>query len=319
MVRIEGLCKKYDDKVVLSDIFLNIKEGEVHGLIGKSGSGKSTLLRNINGIEEFEKGNIFIKGNCLSELDENEMRFLRKDIGMIFQNFALLERKNVYENIALPLKCWKYSKSEIDNRVKELLCLVDIEDKINDMPSNLSGGQRQRVAIARALALEPKILLSDEATSGLDPITTNNILNLLLDINRKLGITIVIVTHEMEVIKQICDKVSILENGRITVTGKVEDLFSSFNTNLMNLTEDIKFNIGENNIILKVLIYSKNKIESNFLLQIKDIVDFELEKASIEKLKNSRLEEYYINISKKDINLVERYLNNLDYLEYKFI
>lgn len=319
MVRIENLYKSYTGNEVLSNISLNVKEGEIHGLIGKSGSGKSTLLRCINGIEDFEKGNIFIKDKCLLELNEYETRVLRKDIGMIFQNFALLERKNVYENIALPLKCWNYSKEEIDSSVKKLLKLVDIEDKIYNMPSSLSGGQRQRVAIARALALKPKILLSDEATSGLDPITTNNILNLLLEINKSLGITIVVVTHEMDVIKRVCERISILGNGEISVTGKVEDLFSTFNTHLMNLTEDMKFNIDENHIILKILIYSKGNDESDFLLDFKTVTKFQLEKANIEKLKSNKLEEYYISINKKDINKTENYLKNLDYLEYKFI
>ena len=321
MIKIEGLSKKYDDREVLSDIYLEVPPGEIHGLIGMSGAGKSTVLRSINGIEEFDGGDIKISGKSIKNLDSKETLEIRKEIGMIFQNFALLERKNVFENVALPLKCWNYSKDDIDEKVKYLLELVGIEDKIYDMPRNLSGGQRQRVAIARALALEPKILLSDEATSGLDPVTTNNILNLLLDINKNLGITIVLVTHEMEVIKRICDNMSILEDGEVVATGRVEDLFSRFNEHLIKLVGNIDFNISVDETVFKAIIYSdhNSKRTKNFLSELEDNIEFNVEKVNIEELKNGKLEEYYISIKNKDLERTKKYLESLDYVEYRFI
>ncbi len=173
------------------------------------------MLRCLNGLESYEEGSIKINGEEIDKLSKKQLRIFRKDLGMIFQSFNLLRRKNVFQNIALPLEIWGMSKNEINNRVKELLKLVDLEDKAYVKPHNLSGGQKQRVAIARALALEPKIILCDEATSALDPKTTKDILSLLKDINEKLGITIVIVTHQMEVIKEICERVAIMDKGEI--------------------------------------------------------------------------------------------------------
>lgn len=319
IIEINNVVKSFKNEDVLKGVNLNIKRGEIHGIIGKSGSGKSTLLRAINGLDMVDSGNILINGIDIQTLSDSEIRLQRRDIGMIFQNFALLNQKTVYENIALPLKCWDYKKNEIDKKVMELLSMVDLENKIKSVPTQLSGGQRQRVAIARALVLEPKILLSDESTSGLDPLTTNNILNLLLRINESLNITMIIVTHEMDVIKRICDRVSVLSEGKVLASGPVEDLFSEFNPYLMNYLEDIKFNIEEDRKIIKILIFNEMDDDSNFILHLKSKVDYKLEKGNIEKLKNGKLEEYYINI---DINDLEKCKNELDKssnLNYKIV
>lgn len=225
MIKINGVSKSYGKLEVLKDISLNIEKGEVYGLIGKSGAGKSTLLRCINGLEDFSKGSIEVKGVEIDKLKGTELRAFRKNIGMIFQDFAIVERKSAYENVAFPLRCWGYKKTEIDKRVRELLLLTGIEDKINVKSYNLSGGQKQRVAIARALALSPDILLCDEATSALDPKTTKDILKLLEKINEELRITLIVVTHQMSVVKNICTKVALLENGNIVEEGSVTDVF----------------------------------------------------------------------------------------------
>ena len=273
----------------------------------------------MNGLDVIDSGKILINGLDIQDLSDTEIRSQRKDIGMIFQNFALLNQKTVYENIALPLKCWGYKKEEIDKKVVELLSMVDLKDKMNSVPTQLSGGQRQRVAIARALVLEPKILLSDESTSGLDPITTNNILNLLLRINENLNITMIIVTHEMDVIKRICDKVSVLSDGKLLANGKVEDLFSEFNPYLMNDLEDIKFNIDNDRKIIKILIFNSVDDNSNFISNLKGKIEYKLEKGNIEKLKNGRLEEYYININVDDLKKCKSELDKLSNLNYKIV
>ena len=235
MIEINHLCKSFGTLEVLKDISLTVKTGEIYGLVGRSGAGKSTLLRCINGLEDYDSGSLKIDGTEIRDLSKQEIRELRKGIGMIFQQFSLIERRSVYKNVALPMKCWKYDKDRIDKRVHELLELVDIADKINDRPSVLSGGQKQRVAIARALALDSNLLLCDEATSALDPKTTQSVLRLLRDINQKLGLTIIVVTHQMEVVREVCDTISILENGKIAASGTVKDIFLQKPPSLMTL------------------------------------------------------------------------------------
>ena len=243
MITITDVNKYYGKTKVLSDVNINIEKGEIFGIIGHSGAGKSTLLRCINRLEEYQEGSILVEGKEVRDLNNKDLRLLRKDLGMIFQHFSLLERKTVFENVALPLECFHYSKEETEKRVLELLKLVGIEDKKDRKPRNLSGGQKQRVAIARALALNPKVLLCDEATSALDPNTTKSILSLLQDINEKLNITIIIVTHQMEVIKQICSRVAIMEGGKVLEIGDTEELFLQNSKNLQKL-------IGEDDIVL---------------------------------------------------------------------
>ena len=223
MIEITNLEKNFGDLEVLKKINLKIMDGEIYGLVGVSGAGKSTLLRCINGLESYSNGSLKVNGTEVKDLDKKQKKIFQKNIGMIFQHFPMLTRKTVYDNIAFPMKCWKYGKKEIDQRVKELAEIVGITDKLGEKPANLSGGQKQRVAIARALSMNPKILLSDEATSALDPKTTQSILALLKEINEKLGITIIIVTHQMEVVRQVCQKVSLLEGGKIVTSGDVEE------------------------------------------------------------------------------------------------
>ena len=223
MIEITNLEKNFGDLEVLKKINLKIMDGEIYGLVGVSGAGKSTLLRCINGLESYSNGSLKVNGTEVKDLDKKQKKIFQKNIGMIFQHFPMLTRKTVYDNIAFPMKCWKYGKKEIDQRVKELAEIVGSTDKLGEKPANLSGGQKQRVAIARALSMNPKILLSDEATSALDPKTTQSILALLKEINEKLGITIIIVTHQMEVVRQVCQKVSLLEGGKIVTSGDVEE------------------------------------------------------------------------------------------------
>ena len=210
MIEITNVEKHFGDVQVLKDINIHINQGEIYGLIGHSGAGKSTLLRCINGLETYTGGSVKVKDREVKELNPRELREFRKDLGMIFQNFNLMSRKNVFDNIALPLEVWGADKTEIKEKVEKLLTLVGLSEKRNAKPSALSGGQKQRVAIARALALDPAILLCDEATSALDPKTTKDILSLLLKINEQMGITIVIVTHQMEVIKEVCQRVALI-------------------------------------------------------------------------------------------------------------
>ena len=195
---------------MIDDVSLEVKQGEIFAIVGRSGAGKSTLLRCINGLEDYQEGSLKVEGREVRELSAAQIRELRKNIGMIFQHFALMSRRSVAQNVATPLAFWGHSEDHTKRRVAELLELVGLADKANAYPSELSGGQKQRVAIARALALSPKILLSDEATSALDPNTTAQILSLLRRINRELGITIVLVTHEMEVVKGIAQRAILL-------------------------------------------------------------------------------------------------------------
>lgn len=211
----------------LKEVTLSIGQGDIFGIIGYSGAGKSTLIRCINGLEKPSSGEVIVLGKDINTLKEKELRVLRKDIGMIFQHFNLMGSRTIYDNIAYPLKSKEMSKKDREEKIKELLQLVGLEDKVKAYPSELSGGQKQRVAIARALATDPKILLCDEATSALDPMTTHSILQLLKKINEELGITIVLITHQMEVIKEICTKVAVMENGCVVETGSLVEIFTN--------------------------------------------------------------------------------------------
>ena len=225
MIEVRGLGKKFGELKVLNDVSLKVEPGDVFGIVGHSGAGKSTLLRCLNGLEAYSEGSVRVMGQEVCELDPKGLKELRKEMGMIFQNFNLMNRKNVYENIMFPLEVWGVPKKEAEERVRELLELVGLTEKKNEKIRNLSGGQKQRIGIARALALKPKILLCDEATSALDPKTTISILELLMDINVKLGVTIIVVTHQMEVVKMVCNKVVILDGGRVVASGDADNLF----------------------------------------------------------------------------------------------
>lgn len=234
MIEIRNVSKtfKVNNKNVeaVKNANLTINKGEIFGFIGYSGAGKSTIVRCINLLERPTEGSIYYDGKDITKLSKKDLRLVRKEIGMIFQHFNLLKSLNVRENIAFNLKNSNLSKEEINSRVDELLQLVGIPDKANSYPAQLSGGQKQRVAIARALANNPKVLLCDEATSALDPQTTTQILKLLKELNQKLGLTIVIITHEMHVIKNICDRVAVMENGKIVEIGEVFDIFANANS-----------------------------------------------------------------------------------------
>jgi len=228
MIEIRDLSKTYqlEDQTVtaLNGVSMTVEAGEIFGVVGLSGAGKSTLIRCVNLLEEPTSGAVAVDGREMTSLTPAELRQARQQIGMIFQHFNLLSSRTVAENIAFPLEVVNYPKEKRENRVQELLSLVGLTDKAIAYPSQLSGGQKQRVGIARALASEPRVLLSDEATSALDPQTTTSILELLRNLNQRLGLTILLITHEMNVVRQICDRVAVLENGLILEQGRLEDL-----------------------------------------------------------------------------------------------
>lgn len=254
MISLKNISKTYTSENIkveaLKNISIEIEEGEICGVIGFSGAGKSTLVRCINLLEEPTSGKVFVDNQELTSLKSKELREARKNIGMIFQHFNLMKSKTVFKNIAYPLKDSGLSKEQIKTRVHELLELVGLSDKASSYPNHLSGGQKQRVAIARALANNPKVLLCDEATSALDPQTTQSILKLLKDINRKLGLTIVIITHEMNVVKEICDKVVVMENGYIV---EQNDLIHIFTRPETKVTKDFISTVFQENKIYELL------------------------------------------------------------------
>jgi len=236
MIKLNNITKIFtlpDKKLTaLDNVSLHVPKGQICGVIGASGAGKSTLIRCVNLLERPTHGAVLIDDLDLTQLSEAELVKTRRQIGMIFQHFNLLTSRTVFENVALPLELENKSKAEIQEKTTALLALVGLSDKHNVYPANLSGGQKQRVAIARALASDPKVLLCDEATSALDPATTQSILKLLKEINRTLGITILLITHEMEVVKRICDQVAVIDKGRLIEQGTVSEIFSNPKTEL---------------------------------------------------------------------------------------
>lgn len=231
MIKLSNITKVFQQGtrsiVALSDVNLHVPAGQIYGVIGASGAGKSTLIRCVNLLERPTKGQVIVDGQDLMAFSEKALTRARRQIGMIFQHFNLLSSRTVFGNVALPLELDNLSSGEIQKRVSELLKLVGLEDKHDAYPANLSGGQKQRVAIARALASNPKVLLCDEATSALDPDTTAAILALLAEINQQLGLTIVLITHQLEVVKNLCDHAALLENGLLIEGGKIADLLAT--------------------------------------------------------------------------------------------
>ena len=288
-------------------------------MVGVSGAGKSTLLRCINGLESYSSGSLKVNGIEVKDLDKKQKKTFQKNIGMIFQHFPMLTRKTVYDNIAFPMKCWKYDKKEIDGRVKELAEIVGITDKLQEKPGNLSGGQKQRVAIARALSMNPGILLSDEATSALDPMTTQSILGLLKEINEKLGITIIIVTHQMEVVRQVCQKVSLLENGEIVASGDVEELF-------LRQPDALQSFLGRNNTYtvpegtnIQILLQEKDssrKILSKMARQLQ--IDYMVCGGKVEKYRDKNLGELVIHVSDEESERVKKFLSKEDVIWHEY-
>ena len=230
MIKLENISKIFQQGqqsiTALSGVNLTVSAGQIFGVIGASGAGKSTLIRCVNLLERPTSGRVIVDNQELTSLSEEEVTLARRQMGMIFQHFNLLSSRTVFDNVALPLELEGASRDKIKTRVRELLELVGLSDKNDVYPSNLSGGQKQRVAIARALANNPKVLLCDEATSALDPATTRAILELLKDINRKLGITILLITHEMDVVKRICDRVAVISGGQLIEQDTVSEMFS---------------------------------------------------------------------------------------------
>lgn len=314
MIEIKNLSKSYDDSFqVLKDISITIQDGEIYGIIGHSGAGKSTLLRCINGLESYSSGSLVVNGQEVSAFSRKELLSFRKNLGMIFQGFNLLERKTVYENVALPLEVWKEDKKAIKKRVAELLDLVGLGDKANVKPKSLSGGQKQRVAIARALALNPKILLCDEATSALDPKTTKDILALLSDINKKLGITIVIVTHQMEVIKEVCEKVALIDGGKIVVEGPSKDLFLKPGVSLKKFLgeEDESDVLPSDGINVKIFFHGAVSENALITSMARDLgIDFSIVWGKLEKFRDDVLGSLVININENDKDKIYEYLRN---------
>lgn len=312
LIEIRNVNKYFGDTQVLKDINITIKDGEIFGIIGHSGAGKSTLLRCINRLEDFSSGQVLIDGTDVGKLNENDLRDLRKNLGMIFQHFSLLERRTVFENVALPMECFGYSKDQIKTRVEELLDLVGILDKKDDKPRNLSGGQKQRVAIARALTMNPKVLLCDEATSALDPKTTKSILELLRQISGKLGITIIMVTHQMEVIKQICTRTAIMDAGRVVEMGDTEEVFLKSNKAIRKLR-------GEENIVLpqgnnlKLLFTNDKSNEAIITSMARELnIDVSIIYGRLEKFRHDILGSLIINIPDGYVDSVKDYLNRHD-------
>lgn len=232
MIQIEHLNKTYvsrqgETHIALTDINLTIEDGSVFGIIGQSGAGKSTLVRCLNLLERPTSGSIIINGRDITSLSEKELREFRSSVSMVFQNFSLLQQRTVLRNVMFPLELRHADKKEVEKRARELLELVGLADKCDKYPSQLSGGQQQRVAIARALVNNPSIMLCDEATSALDSMTTHSILKLLKDINEKMGVTIVLITHSLAVAELICDNVVVIDEGKIVEEGKTEDIFAN--------------------------------------------------------------------------------------------
>ncbi len=251
MIKLKNISKIFDISgkklTALDNVNLEVPKGHICGVIGASGAGKSTLIRCVNLLERPSSGSVIIDGKDLTQLSDKELVHERRNIGMIFQHFNLLNSRTVFENVALPLELEQTEKNAINQKVNELLALVGLTDKKDVYPANLSGGQKQRVAIARALASDPKVLLCDEATSALDPATTQSILKLLKEINRTLGITILLITHEMDVVKRICDLVAVIDKGQLVEQGSVSDIFSNPKTELAQefISSTFHFNLPE--------------------------------------------------------------------------
>ena len=312
MIEISHLGKVWPDGTeVLKDINLTIRDGEIYALVGRSGAGKSTLLRCINGLTDYQTGSLKVNGQEIKDLSSMEIRRLRRRIGMIFQQFSLLERETVYRNIALPMKCWGYDDKDIDKRVRELLELVGLSEKANARPRNLSGGHKQRVAVARALTMDPGILLCDEATSALDPKTTRSILDLLMEINKNIGITIVIVTHQMEVVRKTCEEACILENGEISDKGPVKDIFISQPHSLLRLLGEERLKLPEEGHNIQIAHLLNHAEEGKLLGQMYIELGraFPVVSGKIRDFRNDMLGIFVINVDDEYFSQVTNYLS----------
>ena len=311
MIEIKHLHKSFGSLSVLEDISLHIDDGEIYGIIGQSGAGKSTLLRCINGLESYQSGSVLIDGQEIRDLSTAGLRKMQKQMGMIFQNFNLLSRATVYDNVALPLRfCGINPKTkESRERILQLIEMVGLSDKVNVKPRELSGGQKQRVAIARALVLQPKILLCDEATSALDPKITQGILSLLLDIRKELNITIVVVTHQMEVVKQLCERVSFLKDGRLIQEGKPEELFVMPNKDIRNFLGSSTELLPQEGRNIR-LFFMDNAHSSPVITKLARTldIDFSICWANLDNFREEILGSLIINVREEDYDRVVQYL-----------
>ena len=306
MINVQHLHKFYGPREVLHDINFKISQGEIFGIVGHSGAGKSTLLRCLNGLEPYQSGHVTVKGIEVSSLKETQLRSLQKDMGMIFQNFNLMARKNVYDNVAFPLELW--GEKNVHERVMTLLDLVGLANRAKQRVQNLSGGQKQRVGIARALALKPEILLCDEATSALDPKTTLSILDLLEDINQSLHLTIVMVTHQMEVVKRLCHSILLLSKGLTVALGRTEDLFLSPTPEMQAMVSD-EFTIIPGGINIR-LMFPREISQKCIITQMARTLnlDFSIVGGKLERYLDDVFGVLIINVRDKDKDRVLNYL-----------
>ena len=330
MIELLNVTKSFKTKnktiQALADVSLTVAKGEIFGVIGTSGAGKSTLIRCVNLLEKPNTGKVIVDNIELTKLSDAQLTLERRKIAMIFQHFNLLSSRTVFDNIAFPLELEGKSRSEIKEKVSSLLELVGLNDKAKDYPANLSGGQKQRVAIARALANDPKVLLCDEATSALDPATTKSILKLLKSINQKLNLTILLITHEMEVIKTICDKVAVIDHGKLAEQGNVEQIFtnpqqeitkgfiqSSLNIELPLVYQNSlsKIDHGNNNPLVKFMLTGNN--EQSFVISNlfeKFEVKAKVISAQLEYVGNLSFGVLLVELQGKNINEALAYLEN---------
>ena len=310
MIRIENVSKSFDGLQILKGITLRIEKGGIFGIAGRSGVGKSTLLRCINGLEKYDSGSIKVDGAEVGSLSADELRLFRKNVGMVFQNFSLITRASVYDNIAFAMKIWGFDRTTIDRRVKELLDVVGIPEKINARARDLSGGQKQRVALARALAMNPSVLLCDEATSALDPKSTMDILSLLDDINRKFNITIVMVTHEMEVIKTLCDSMAVMANGIVEASGTVEQVFLERPPALCDLLGEEPMQLTEGETVLDIQLDTGKENTTLLTSMARNLnVDFRFADNQKLSLKNKTVETFRIIADRSDATSMAKYLD----------
>jgi len=322
MIRLENVVKHYRTTEAVNGVTLTINKGEIYGIIGYSGAGKSTLIRMINLLEKPTSGKLYVNEIDLLGLSPKELRLQRRKIGMIFQHFNLLSNKTVFDNVAFPLKIAKVKKDIIHNRVTELLNLVGVSSKANHYPSELSGGEKQRVGIARALANNPEVLLCDEVTSALDPETTKQILNLLKTINEKFGITIVLISHEMAVVKEICHRVAVMEKGKIIEEGLVISLFTSPQTKTAqnfvkqitdlngDVLEDEKLKVKYPEGILVKLQYINDNVEKPLISSLVKMFDTDVNilQGKIIPTSNGSYGLLYVQLTGNDISQAIKHL-----------
>ena len=309
LIQIRSLRKNYDQQAIIDDVSFDIMKGEIFGIVGKSGVGKSTLLRCINGLEPITSGDIVVDNFRLASLDSDGVRSLRRKVSMIFQNFNLLNQKTALENVMLPMEVWGMDKQPSKEKAMSLLDLVGLKEKYHSRPKSLSGGEKQRVAIARALALDPEILLCDEATSALDPKTTKEILFLLKEINKSLGLTLVVVTHQMEVIKEICQRVCVMESGKVSALGKVEDLFLNPEVSLKKLLGEEDLEILPKGTNLRIFFTKEFSDEAIITNMSRDLsINFSIVWGKLENFNGSVLGSLVLHIHPEDEHRIREYL-----------